>query len=379
GIGNLANKVKSVFHAIAKPINRAIDKIVGFITKKGKALWDKLKSKSRGGNDTPAGKAQRLNKGMQAAVSAVNKYRGRPVGERTLRPLLATIRMRYGLTELKPVQNGDVWGVFGKVNPSKEELTQAPTEAKATGMLAAYRGIHFKVTWNSADYDKAVAESLVGKPTFSAAARRMAGSTKPDGSDVPEATLIEKAKIVCEMVKKTKDPRTVEQWWPGKEKMQFESTYLGLLQRYVNSYNKFEQEMKDPTRGSFIDIPFISTSKNPLHSSRYAKGEKFIDESEKRTSGTVGRVFVYLFSLADIQKQDPANISQLANPPKKIKLKARLIHEAEVTFNGIIPGENLAAQHDAKAEESPEQLAKNAAGSAQSLASSQGGLREWSQ
>ncbi|MFF3130039.1 hypothetical protein ACFVRD_49735, partial [Streptomyces sp. NPDC057908] len=35
GIGNLANKVKSVFHAIAKPVNRAIDKIVGFIAKKG--------------------------------------------------------------------------------------------------------------------------------------------------------------------------------------------------------------------------------------------------------------------------------------------------------------------------------------------------------
>ncbi|MEU4499751.1 hypothetical protein [Streptomyces sp. NPDC024089] len=47
GIGSLANKVKSVFHAVAKPVNRAIDKIVNFIAKKGKALWNKLKGKGQ--------------------------------------------------------------------------------------------------------------------------------------------------------------------------------------------------------------------------------------------------------------------------------------------------------------------------------------------
>ncbi|MCX5161635.1 hypothetical protein OOK39_20510 [Streptomyces sp. NBC_00264] len=45
GIGSLANKVKSVFHAVSRPVNRAIDKIVGFIVKKGKALWEKSKQK----------------------------------------------------------------------------------------------------------------------------------------------------------------------------------------------------------------------------------------------------------------------------------------------------------------------------------------------
>ncbi|MFE7355012.1 HNH/ENDO VII family nuclease, partial [Streptomyces sp. NPDC057543] len=44
-IGSLANKVKSVFHAVAKPVNRAIDKIVGFITKAGKKLWAKINKK----------------------------------------------------------------------------------------------------------------------------------------------------------------------------------------------------------------------------------------------------------------------------------------------------------------------------------------------
>ncbi|MET7644101.1 DNA/RNA non-specific endonuclease [Streptomyces sp. NPDC005426] len=46
GIGSLANKVKSVFHAVARPVNRAIDKIVDLIAKKGRSLWNKLKEKT---------------------------------------------------------------------------------------------------------------------------------------------------------------------------------------------------------------------------------------------------------------------------------------------------------------------------------------------
>lgn len=50
GIGSLANKVKSVFHAVARPVNRAIDKIVGFIAGAAKKLWSKLRGKNRKGN-----------------------------------------------------------------------------------------------------------------------------------------------------------------------------------------------------------------------------------------------------------------------------------------------------------------------------------------
>ncbi|MFI0898522.1 hypothetical protein, partial [Streptomyces sp. NPDC020983] len=53
--GNLAAKVKSVFHAVAKPVNRVIDKIVGFIIKAGKKIWAKLKS-TFGGKNKPGSK-----------------------------------------------------------------------------------------------------------------------------------------------------------------------------------------------------------------------------------------------------------------------------------------------------------------------------------
>ncbi|MET9014047.1 hypothetical protein ABZX74_24480 [Streptomyces olivaceoviridis] len=45
GIGGLANKIRQVFQKVARPVNRAIDKVVDFIAKKGKAFWSKLKSK----------------------------------------------------------------------------------------------------------------------------------------------------------------------------------------------------------------------------------------------------------------------------------------------------------------------------------------------
>lgn len=46
GIGGLANKVRSVFQSVSRPVTRAIDKIVDFIAKKGKALWNKVKKKN---------------------------------------------------------------------------------------------------------------------------------------------------------------------------------------------------------------------------------------------------------------------------------------------------------------------------------------------
>ncbi|MFD8710504.1 hypothetical protein ACFV07_08535 [Streptomyces anulatus] len=51
GIGGLANKVKSVFQSVSRPVTRAIDKIVDFIAKKGKALWNKLKGKNGKGTE----------------------------------------------------------------------------------------------------------------------------------------------------------------------------------------------------------------------------------------------------------------------------------------------------------------------------------------
>ncbi|MFE7324667.1 HPC2 multi-domain protein [Streptomyces sp. NPDC057565] len=84
GIGGLANKVKSVFHAVARPVNRAIDKIVGFIVKKGKALWEKSKQKHKdqkggdkkhSGTGNPQSKSSRKRAAVAEADRILNNSR----------------------------------------------------------------------------------------------------------------------------------------------------------------------------------------------------------------------------------------------------------------------------------------------------------------
>ncbi|WP_232837729.1 hypothetical protein [Streptomyces atratus] len=127
GIGNLANKVKSVFHTVAKPVNRAIDKIVGFIAKKGKALWNKLKPKGSDKNKpgkngqppTPEQKAKTLT-----AASAEARRRliaGATAGQ--MNGILQQVHRKYapqGLTSLRVERTGEHrFRVVAKGSPEK--------------------------------------------------------------------------------------------------------------------------------------------------------------------------------------------------------------------------------------------------------------------
>ncbi|MCX4730447.1 hypothetical protein [Streptomyces sp. NBC_01363] len=132
GIGNLANKVKSVFHAVAKPVNRAIDKIVNFIAKKGKALWNKLKEKGKAKDDplTLEEKQTRLRKAVHAAVSQVNKMPGETAEKRDIGPVLDSIRVKYGLTRLYAVLEKAKWVIVGEINPKKREISNKKSKKK---------------------------------------------------------------------------------------------------------------------------------------------------------------------------------------------------------------------------------------------------------
>ncbi|MGW6536155.1 hypothetical protein ACWGBV_04815 [Streptomyces sp. NPDC055051] len=80
GIGNLANKVRSVFQSVSRPVNRAIDKIVDFLAKKGKALWQKHKSKFTARRDGADAKGNEL-KGAKADWWNIQKRLTAPNGE----------------------------------------------------------------------------------------------------------------------------------------------------------------------------------------------------------------------------------------------------------------------------------------------------------
>ena len=121
GIGGIADKVKKFFTALSKPVMKAVDWIVGKIVGLGKKVWNKLKSKIRGGDDSPEGKRQRLAKGLAAARSAAQRLNGNGrVSRAALRVAFAAIRVRYGMASLEPVVRGGSWAARGTVNPTDE-------------------------------------------------------------------------------------------------------------------------------------------------------------------------------------------------------------------------------------------------------------------
>ncbi|MGH9930132.1 MAG: hypothetical protein ACREA9_13045, partial [Pyrinomonadaceae bacterium] len=138
GIGGLADKVKKFFQSLSKPVMQAVDWIVDKIAAFGKQIWaklkgagKKLKDKIRGGDDSPEGKQKRFNQAMLAAVAAANRLGNRPVGRAALTPVLAGIRIRYGLTSLKAVEDGPKWAVEGALNPERKDETNLPRAVEA--------------------------------------------------------------------------------------------------------------------------------------------------------------------------------------------------------------------------------------------------------
>ncbi len=133
GLGGIGAKVREIVQKLQKPVNQALDFVIKTglklagpiirgitgISKKVKAkvaagkAW--VKGKVFGGDDSPAGQQQRLDKGMRAGVAAANRLAGKRVGKAMLTPLLGAARMRYALGVLEPVQSGRRWAVHAEV------------------------------------------------------------------------------------------------------------------------------------------------------------------------------------------------------------------------------------------------------------------------
>jgi hypothetical protein len=124
GVGGIAEKVKEVIQAISRPVTKIVDWVVDKVAGAAKKIWARIKGVFGGGKEqTPEQKQARLDKAMSAAQGAVSRFGGKWVGRAILTPILAGIRLRYGLTALNLVQEGDVWAVEGEINPKKKWTT----------------------------------------------------------------------------------------------------------------------------------------------------------------------------------------------------------------------------------------------------------------
>jgi hypothetical protein len=130
GLGKIADKVMNIINTkVRAPIDKAIDFVVGWISKTAKAFLSKLTGAAREAVAVKGTPQERLSGGLAAARDAVNRLSGSSVGLAVLRPLLAAIKLRYGMQSLEAVPRDGRWAVVGKVNPEGTLPTDKLTDA----------------------------------------------------------------------------------------------------------------------------------------------------------------------------------------------------------------------------------------------------------
>ncbi|MCB5168484.1 hypothetical protein LG634_27130 [Streptomyces bambusae] len=141
GLGGISAKIKSILEKVQAPVLKVVDWVIGKIVAAGKNVLSKLKAKVRGGDDSPEGKQARLDKGMAAALRAVNAMPGRGIAKAAMTPVLAGIRVRYGMTKLEAVPDGGVWAIDGQVNPGVRRKSSKGTKSNAATVEAAAKDV----------------------------------------------------------------------------------------------------------------------------------------------------------------------------------------------------------------------------------------------
>jgi Domain of unknown function (DUF4157) len=121
-IGRVADKLRAILEKIRAPFDKAMNWLVGWIKKAGQAILAKVMGRS---NETPEQKQARLEKAAEETLEKVNKYAGKPVGDFILKPILALIKFKHGLTSIEPILAGDQWDVRLEINPVKVIKTKA--------------------------------------------------------------------------------------------------------------------------------------------------------------------------------------------------------------------------------------------------------------
>lgn len=138
GLGGISAKIKEILQKVQAPVMKAVDWVIDKIVTAGKKVLSSLKSKVQGGDDSPEGKKARLDKGLAAALTVVNRYAGRPMPRLVARAAFGAIKLKYGMKSLELVEAGRKWAIRGEVNPTETVVAEALTEEQqAAGMLAA--------------------------------------------------------------------------------------------------------------------------------------------------------------------------------------------------------------------------------------------------
>jgi hypothetical protein len=127
GLGGIPKKIVGIINKIRKPIDKGLDRIVGWL---GGVLKKMAGGVAQAG--VPKDPNKRLEMAANAAVAAARKLSGR-ITKSLLTPVLNGIKLRYGLKELEPFEDQGTWWVRATINPTIKKNTGQPTGQAGSG------------------------------------------------------------------------------------------------------------------------------------------------------------------------------------------------------------------------------------------------------
>ncbi|MGE0827389.1 MAG: DUF4157 domain-containing protein [Candidatus Binatia bacterium] len=128
GLGDPAEPVRKTVEKARSPVNKAIDWVINLAVKGVNAAGKFIGGLFGHGKESDEEKQAKLDQAMTAAEKAVARFAGKRVGEMVLRPVLAMIKLRYGLKRMTAVQEGEYWTIIGEINPVRKEKTSVKVE-----------------------------------------------------------------------------------------------------------------------------------------------------------------------------------------------------------------------------------------------------------
>jgi hypothetical protein len=145
GVGGIAGKVKEIFQKLARPVNKAIDWVIGKIVGLAKKVWAKLKALGKKLKDKfkkdpkkdkkPSDERSAADKlaAVRAAAAEVESIAGPAPDQKQLSRQLPAIRAKHKLTNLyvKTFPDGE-FEVIAEINPRHATKKWPPGETKYT-------------------------------------------------------------------------------------------------------------------------------------------------------------------------------------------------------------------------------------------------------
>lgn len=146
GLSGIGHRVGQLIGVARQKVDQALTWLVHKAVDTGFAIFERLLAMGKSSVISGGSPQERLNHGLKDAQTVVNKFAGRRVGALILKPLLATIKFRYGMRKLDVLPRGHTWAVYAQINPEGELTTEAQVDTGASSEETLLATLEPKVT-----------------------------------------------------------------------------------------------------------------------------------------------------------------------------------------------------------------------------------------